>query len=197
MDTDAAPLQLFQDWLDQARSANRNNPDAIALATASKTGQPDVRYVLLKRISAAGLEFFTNADSSKSQQLEANPHAALATYWRELGRQVRARGPIEELPQERVAEYFATRSRESQIGAWASQQSHELASMEQMQDRIAALTKQFEGRDVHLPEHWTGFRMRPLEIEFWQEGEARVHERVLYSRPDPDAEAWTAKRLQP
>lgn len=197
MDTEAAPLQLFQDWLDEARSANPNNPDAIALATASKTGQPDVRYVLLKRISPAGLEFFTNADSTKGQQLVANPHAALATYWRELDRQVRARGPIEQLPQERVAEYFATRSRASQIGAWASQQSHELASMEQMQDRIAALTKQFEGRDVHLPEHWTGFRMRPLEIEFWQEGEARVHERVLYSRPNADAEAWTAKRLQP
>lgn len=197
MDIDAAPLQLFQAWLDQARSANRNNPDAIALATASKTGQPDVRYVLLKRISAAGLEFFTNADSVKAQQLEANPHAALATYWRELGRQVRARGPIEQLPPDRVAEYFATRSRASQLGAWASQQSHELVSMEQMQERIAALTKQFEGREVHLPEHWTGFRMRPLEIEFWQEGEARIHERVLYSRSDPDAEAWTAKRLQP
>ncbi|MBF2735092.1 MAG: pyridoxamine 5'-phosphate oxidase [Betaproteobacteria bacterium AqS2] len=196
MDASASPLELFQAWLDEARKACPDNPDAIALATADATGTPDVRYVLLKRISAEGLEFFTNRASSKGRQLEARPHAALAAYWRELGRQVRARGPVDELPRERVAEYFATRRRPSQLGAWASKQSAELAAAEELRERLAALEKKFAGQDVPPPEHWTGYRMQPLEIEFWQEGDARLHERVLYSRIEAGA-AWTTRRLQP
>ena len=196
MDASASPIELFQSWLDEARQACPNNPDAIALATADASGAPDVRYVLLKRIAADGLEFFTNRDSSKGRQLEARPHAALAAYWRELGRQVRARGPVSELPRERVAEYFATRGRPSQLGAWASRQSAELVSMEELRERAASYDEKFASQDVPPPEHWTGYRLQPLEIELWQEGDARIHERVLYTRPEAGS-AWTARRLQP
>ena len=196
MDASTSPLELFQTWLDEARQACPDNPDAIALATADASGAPDVRYVLLKRVAAEGLEFFTSRDSSKGRQLEARPRAALAAYWRELGRQVRARGPVDELPRERVAEYFATRGRPSQLGAWASRQSAELAAADELRERVAACEEKFAGQDVPPPEHWTGYRMQPLEIEFWREGPARLHERVLYSRPEAGA-AWTARRLQP
>ena len=189
------PIEELKFWLAKAKEEVGLNYNAMALATVDEQGAPDVRYVLLKKVSPAGVEFFTNRGSAKAGQLLASSSAALALYWRETDRQVRLRGKVSELGRERVAEYFATRSRASQLGAWASTQSQPLADMDELRAKVEAAEERFkDGAAVELPEHWTGFLLEPAAIEFWREGEARLHERVRYVRA---GSSWQAQRLYP
>lgn len=196
MENTADPLGQLAMWLAEAMAQAGHNHDAMALATADSQGCPDVRYVLLKRVSAAGLEFFTNRGSSKAGQLEERANAAACLYWPGLARQVRARGLVRELDRARVAEYFATRSRDSQLGAWASQQSTTLADRTTLEECNREVTERFAGIDVPVPDFWTGYNLAPLAIEFWQEGKARLHERILHERDGLDV-PWQVRRLFP
>jgi pyridoxamine 5'-phosphate oxidase len=166
----------------------------MSLATATPDGIPSVRIVLLKRHDAKGFTFYTNGESQKGQELRANPHAALCLHWKSRQRQVRIQGTITELPPEDVDVYFHRRARMSQIGAWASQQSRPLESRE----ALMSLTQEAESRfpeEVPRPPYWTGFRLTPSKIEFWQEGDYRLHDRVVFT---PSAEhGWTKQRLFP
>ena len=190
------PLAVMGQWLAEAVAQIADNPDAACLATADGDGMPDARYVLVKRIDHNGAHFFTNRDSAKGRQLQDRQQAALAFYWREQGRQLRCRGSVFELERGQVAAYFATRSRPSRIGAWASRQSRPLASIEQLQEACRIADAQYPGDEVPLPDHWTGFCLVPGQIEFWQEGEHRLHERIRFSRAAESA-AWQCERLYP
>ena len=197
MDIVTDPIELFQAWLEEARVHEPINPDAMAVATVDDAGCPDVRYLLLKRVSNAGVEFFTNSQSTKAKHLHAKPYAAIAVYMRKLARQLRARGPVKELPHARVAAYFATRSRASQLAAWASRQSRALADMTELDDQVKAMTDRFHGnKEIPLPDHWSGYLLEPLHLEFWQEGANRVHERIVYDRDAVDR-PWQNERLYP
>ena len=191
------PLAQFSTWFAQAVSQPGYNHDAMAIATVDEDNHPDVRYVLLKRIDENGLEFFTNKTSVKAHQLGHNANIACAMYWVELGRQVRVRGPVDELDKETVAKYFATRGRGSQLGAWASKQSSPLDDMTTLQQRQQELEQKFQDQEVPAPEFWTGYKIVPLAIEFWQEGKNRLHERIRYTRSNPDSSDWQATRLYP
>ncbi len=190
------PVTELGRWLEEAAGAGLRLPDAVALATTGADGMPDVRYVLVKGITEGGCEFYTNNASAKAAQLRDNPKAALAFYWRELNRQARVRGTVREMERGRVAEYFATRPRDSQVSAWASRQSAPLASREEFLDRVAEVEGRFEGSDVPLPDHWSGYVVDPLEIEFWVEGKGRMHGRSAYRREAPGA-VWSHERLYP
>ena len=195
MDITKDPIGQMQNWFSEARLHVGINFDAMALASVDEDGAPDVRYVLLKRIGERGLEFFTNRESAKARQLFGCQKAAAAIYWREIGKQVRMRGKVTELDRKRVAEYFATRSRASQIGAWASRQSHPLAGMAELGDAVREVSVEFaEDDEIKLPEYWTGFLLAPEIIEFWQEGEDRLHERVRYQSGE---QGWLPERLFP
>ena len=161
--------------------------DAMTLATAGADGAPDARMVLLKGHGPGGFSFYTNVESAKGGQLAARPVAALVLYWRELDRQVRARGPVERLPAETADEYFATRPRDSQLGAWASAQSSPIASREELERRVAELEREYEGRDVPRPSYWGGFLLVPDAVEFWQGRTGRLHDRFRYERADGEA----------
>jgi pyridoxamine 5'-phosphate oxidase len=166
----------------------------MSLATATPEGQPSVRIVLLKRYDANGFAFYTNGESRKGDELRANPRAALCLHWKSRQRQVRIEGSIRELPPEDVDLYFKRRHRMSQIGAWASQQSRPLSSREELEARTAEFEEKFPG-EVPRPPYWTGFSVRPERIEFWQERDFRLHDRIVFTR-DPEAE-WTRQRLYP
>ena len=187
------PIAQFREWFAVAER-EAPLPDAIALATIGEDGLPDARMVLLKGVDGRGFRFFTNRESVKGAQLEAAPGAALIAYWRELDRQVRARGPVEVLGDVESDEYFATRPRESQLGAWASAQSRPIESREALDARIAEAEGRFEGRDVPRPPHWGGYVLRPVAIEFWQGQVGRLHDRFRYSRAD---DGWRIERLNP
>lgn len=169
-------------------------PEAVALATADESGAPAVRYVLLKAFGPEGFDFHTDFRSDKAHDLEANPRGALAIWWRELGRQVRVTGPVTRLEESESDLYFASRPRARQLGAWASEQSSTLKDRAELQGRLDDVTARFEGRDVERPSHWGGFRMAPEWIEFWQQGEERLHDRFRYSRED---DGWALERLSP
>jgi pyridoxamine 5'-phosphate oxidase len=192
-DLAADPIDQFASWFAEA---GRGLPlaEAMALATADAGGAPAVRFVLLKGFGRQGFDFYTDYRSEKAGQLEANPLAALAIWWRELGRQVRISGRVERLDAAASDLYFASRPREAQLGAWASEQSATLADRGELLRQVEEATQRFEGRDVERPEHWGGFRLVPDEIEFWQQGEARLHDRFRYRR---EGEAWSIERLSP
>lgn len=168
--------------------------DAMTLATVGDDGTPDARMVLLKGHGADGFRFFTNLESAKGRQLAGTSAAAVVVYWRELDRQVRARGPVEELPADAADDYFATRPRDSQLGAWASAQSVPIDSREELERRVAELEQQYAGRDVPRPPHWGGFLLVPEAVEFWQGRTGRLHDRFRYRR---DAAGWEIERLAP
>jgi len=174
------PIALFAEWLEEARLAEPNDPEAMALATVGADGAPSVRMVLLKRHDARGFTFHTNAQSRKGEELAANPRAALLFHWKSLRRQVRVEGPAERVSDEEADAYFATRSRGSRLSAWASDQSRPLESREAFEARYADAVRRFEGGDVDRPEYWTGFRVAPERIEFWADREFRMHERRLF-----------------
>jgi pyridoxamine 5'-phosphate oxidase len=187
------PIALFQRWLKDAEDREVNDPDAVALATATREGTPSVRMVLMKRVDMEGFRFYTNADSQKGMDLAENPRAAMCFHWKSLRRQVRVSGTVTELTAGDVDEYFHSRSRLSQLGAAASQQSRVLASREVLETRVKELEEKFP-EEIPRPEYWRGYLLRPERIEFWKDGAGRLHDRFLFSR---DGDAWRKERLFP
>jgi len=187
------PFALFDVWYAEAKAAEINDPDAMALATATPGGNPSARMVLLKGYGPEGFVFYTNADSRKGEELAANPRASLLFHWKALRRQVRIEGAIEEVEPSEADAYFATRSRDSQLGAWASDQSRPLDRRETFEARYEEVQQRFEGKQVPRPPRWTGFRVRPERIEFWSDRPHRLHERRLFVRDG----GWTEGMLYP
>lgn len=190
------PRELFPLWLDEARASEINDPNAMAVASVDESGLPDLRMVLLNGYSLEGFVFFTNFESAKGRELLAHPKAALLFHWKSLRRQVRIRGLVEPVAEAEADAYFASRPAQSRIGAHASDQSRPLDSRRTLVERVETLTERFGEADIARPAHWSGFRVRPLEIEFWQDGAFRLHDRVLFSRPALDA-PWSRARLYP
>ena len=188
------PLALFDEWLAEARASEPNDPEAMALATTDREGRPSARMVLLKARDRSGFTFHTNLESRKGSEIAANPRAALLFHWKSLRRQVRIEGTVEQVSEEEGDAYFATRSRGSQLSAWASDQSRPLGSRAEFEARYAEATARFEGRDVPRPPHWTGLRVVPERIEFWNDREFRMHERRLFLR---DGSGWSEGLLYP
>ncbi|PTN09224.1 pyridoxamine 5'-phosphate oxidase [Mangrovibacterium marinum] len=186
------PLQLFQRWLDEAIQ-HEEEPTAMTLSTVVD-GQPDSRIVLLKQADEAGLVFFTNYHSHKGAQLEQNNQVAVNFFWPRLERQVRVKGRVEKLPDSRSAEYFKSRPRDSQLGAWASPQSREISSREELDERFAQFDKHFENLEIEKPPHWGGYLVKPAVVEFWQGRPNRLHDRFCYKL---EAKQWTVQRLAP
>jgi pyridoxamine 5'-phosphate oxidase len=188
------PFALFDEWFAAATASEPNDPEAMALATADAAGNPSVRTVLLKGHGPGGFTFYTNEGSVKGQQLKENPEAALLFAWRTLRRQVRIEGRVEGVSSDEADAYFATRSRDSQIGAWASDQSKPLPDRHTLEERFAAAEQRFEGGPVPRPPHWGGYRVVPRSIEFWRDGAHRLHERRLFVN---DGGGWTEGLLYP
>lgn len=188
------PFALFDEWFGKARSSEPNDPEAMALATAGTDGQPHVRMVLLKGHSRDGFVFYTNDKSAKGEQLASNPRAALLFHWKSLRRQVRIEGPVERLPAESADSYFATRARDSQLGAWASDQSRALDSRQTFEDRFEEAKRRFEGTPVPRPPYWGGYCVRPERIEFWEDRAFRLHDRRLFTRA---GDGWQEGLLYP
>lgn len=188
------PIALFRAWLAEAEASEPNDPNAVALATVDTGGQPSVRMVLLKGLSNAGFVFYTNQQSRKAGALAAHPHAGLLFHWKTLRRQVRADGPVERVSDDEADAYFATRGRLSRLGAWASDQSRPLPDRATLEARLAEVTARFEGGDVPRPPHWSGYRVMPRAIEFWEDGANRLHSRRLFTRED---DGWSEGLLYP
>ena len=190
----ADPFALFAAWFAEAKAAEPNDAEAMALATANSVGCPSVRMVLLKGHGPEGFDFYTNLDSRKGEELAANPAAALLFHWKSLRRQVRIDGRVELLPAAEADAYFATRTRDSQLGAWASDQSRPLDSRETFEQRYEEARARFEGQDVPRPPRWGGYRLVPQQIEFWSDRPHRLHERRLFTRA---ANGWDEGLLYP
>lgn len=188
------PIGLFIDWLAEARAHELNDPNAMTLATADAEGAPDARMVLLKDVDARGFTFYSNRESAKGRHLEIRPAAALVFHWKSLRRQVRVRGAVEPVDTAEADAYFASRARESRIGAWASDQSRPIADRAALEAAVARETARFEGREPTRPDRWTGWRLIPASMEFWRDRPFRLHDRLLFTRQD---DAWTTQRLQP
>jgi pyridoxamine 5'-phosphate oxidase len=194
-DVDPDPIRQFRRWFEHALAAQVPEPNAMTLATAGPDGRPSARVVLLKGCDEAGFTFFTNYESHKGRELTANPWASLVFFWVELARQVRVEGTAERvLPAESDA-YFRSRPLGSQLGAWASHQSEVLAGRAVLEQRLAQLVQQYAGQEVPRPPYWGGFRVQPVEIEFWQGRPNRLHDRLLYRRAVP--EGYCIERLSP
>ncbi|HLN99765.1 MAG TPA: pyridoxamine 5'-phosphate oxidase [Pyrinomonadaceae bacterium] len=189
------PLNLFQRWFEDAIASGSRLPESMTLATATKDGVPSARVVLLKQVDSDGFVFYTNYHSAKAKDLQENPRAALVFYWVDLDRQVRVEGAVERVPAQESDEYFATRPRESQIGALASPQSEVIESRDVLELRFQELEEKYRDREVERPRHWGGYRLRPDRIEFWQNRPGRLHDRILYDRQRNGN--WTIKRLAP
>jgi len=193
-DLDPDPIKQFDKWFVAAIKAEIRDANAMALATATPDGKPSVRIVLLKSFDEAGFVFFTNYSSAKGRELEKNPRAALVLYWMEVERQIRIDGSIEKISREESEEYFHTRPEGAQIGAWASQQSEVIDARRVLDARLAEMTQRFAGRDIPLPPHWGGYRVKPETIEFWHGRANRLHDRFRYTRRGDD---WVIDRLSP
>ncbi|NBN78849.1 pyridoxamine 5'-phosphate oxidase [Microvirga tunisiensis] len=192
----AEPFDLFAAWLADAEPKELNDPNAMALATVDPDGLPNVRMVLLKGFDPRGFVFYTNLESAKGRELLSARKAALCFHWKSLRRQVRVRGLVDLVSDAEADEYYLSRPRGSRIGAWASKQSRPLESRFALEKEVARYTAKFGIGDIPRPEHWTGLRITPLEIEFWHDRPFRLHDRVRFTRPSADV-AWQKLRLYP
>lgn len=188
------PISFFQNWLKEAQASEPNDPEAMALATVGAGGMPSVRMVLLKGVDQQGFRFFTNMESQKGQELAAHPRAALCFHWKSLQRQVRIEGRVEKLPAADADAYFKTRHPLSKLGAWASQQSRPLESRAALEARVKEIEEKFQGTDIPRPGYWAGYLVVPEKIEFWQQGEGRLHDRFAFTR---SGDGWDVQRLNP
>lgn len=192
------PVAIAARWLEEATATEPEDPNAIAIATVDETGLPNVRMVLLKEIEAeeGAFVFYTNFDGKKGQELAAHPKAAFVMHWKSLRRQVRVRGLVERVSDEQANAYYASRSLQSRLGAWASDQSRPLESRASLMAKVAKITAT-KGANPPRPPHWGGFRIRPLEIELWADGAFRLHDRFRFTRADQRTRNWDATRLNP
>lgn len=190
------PFDLFRQWFADAKASEPNDPNAMALATVDPEGMPDVRMVLMKGYDEQGFVFYTNTGSAKGTQLLASRKAAIVFHWKSLHRQVRVRGPIEQVSDAEADAYFQSRPRDSRIGAWASQQSRPLESRFALEKAVAVNAAKYAVGTVPRPPHWTGFRIMPVAIEFWHDRPFRLHDRITFSRAEPNGD-WTRHRLYP
>lgn len=188
------PIAVFQEWLAEAEKTEPNDPNAMSLATVDAAGNPSVRIILLKGVDDRGFAFYTNFESRKGQEIILHRHVALCLHWKSLRRQVRIEGPVEQVSSADADEYFASRARDSQIGAWASDQSRPLDSRATLEARVAKIAARFEGQPVPRPPNWSGFRVIPTAIELWMDRPFRLHDRIRFTRSGLD---WTAQRLYP
>lgn len=193
--TERDPHRLFEQWLNEASETEPNDPNAVQVATIGEDGLPNLRTVLLKDHDERGFVFYTNYEGRKGRELTANPVAAMNFHWKTKQRQVRVRGPIERVSAEEADRYYASRALGSRIGAWASRQSEPVASREALMEAVAEMEKRF-GDAPPRPPHWGGFRVVPKEIEFWQDGAYRLHDRLRFTRDEAEA-PWRTERLQP
>lgn len=189
------PLVQFHAWFEQYRDSNPPEPTIMTVASVDEQGQPWQRILLLKGYDEHGFVFFTNFNSNKGQQLQANHKASLHFFWIEMERQIQIQGEVEKISRQQAEQYFHSRPRESQLGAWASAQSQPLDNRQQLEDQFADVSRRYEGQQVPLPEYWGGFRLKPQRMEFWQGGAHRLHDRVEYLRQTEDE--WCKQRLNP
>jgi len=190
------PFRLFAEWLDEAKASEINDPNAMSVATVDENGLPNVRMTLLKGFDERGFVFYTNFESQKGVEILGSGKAALGFHWKSLRRQVRIRGPVEQVSDDEADEYYASRSRDSRIGAWASKQSRPLESRFALEKAVARYAAKYAIGDVPRPAHWSGFRIMPVYIEFWKDGAFRLHDRVMFCR-DGQGEPWSKTRLYP
>jgi len=193
-DVAADPMEQFGRWFAEAVAAGLEEPNAMTLATATSAGQPSARMVLLKGVDAGGFTFFTNYDSRKARELAENPNAALVFHWQPLHRQVRVIGTVTQVSADESDAYFASRPREAQLGAWASRQSSVLPDRAALEAEFERLGREYAGREPPRPPHWGGYRLLPIEIEFWQGRPHRLHDRLHYRR---ESDIWRITRLSP
>jgi pyridoxamine 5'-phosphate oxidase len=194
IDVDSSdPIAVFREWLAEAEKTEPNDPNALALATATAEGMPSVRMVLMKQLDERGFAFFTNAESRKGVELKENPMAAMCFHWKSQRRQVRVAGVVSELPPTEADEYFHSRARGSQLGAAASEQSRPLQNREQLEAMVDKLAKEYPG-EIPRPDYWRGYVLAPQRIEFWQHGDDRRHDRMVFER---EGDGWRATRLFP
>ena len=188
------PFALFEDWFAEAEAAEPRDANAVQLATVDALGRPNVRTVLIKARGETGFVWYTNYQSTKGKELTDQPHSALVYYWKSLGRQVRLRGPVAKVSAEEGDAYFATRPKDSQLGAWASLQSEVLPSRDAFDKRYEEFRKRFSSADIPRPDHWSGFRLNPVYIEFWQERKFRLHDRLAFTK---SPSGWERAQLYP
>ncbi|MDA5194038.1 pyridoxamine 5'-phosphate oxidase [Govanella unica] len=193
-DGSLSPFDLFGDWFAEAEASEPNEPTAMALATATADGRPSVRMVLLKKWDDRGFVFYTNLESRKGQEIAENPHAALCFHWKSLRKQIRIEGPLRPVPPEEADAYFASRARDSRIGAWASQQSRPMEGMFRLEREVAKYAAKFGLGEIPRPPFWSGFRLVPERIEFWHDRQFRLHDRQLFER---EGDSWTVTQLFP
>jgi pyridoxamine 5'-phosphate oxidase len=190
------PLALFETWLEEAKKTEPNEANAMAIATADAEGHPNVRMVLMKEAKPAGFVFYTNTKSAKGDELSANPHIALLFHWKTLRRQIRIRGPVARVSDAEADAYFATRAKDSQIGAWASAQSRPMDGRWAFEKEIARYAAKYALTKVPRPPYWSGYRVTPLAYEFWRDRPFRLHDRLVYKR-NAVGDAWRTERLFP
>jgi len=190
------PFEQFRRWFADAQASEPNDANAMTLATADSDGRPSARIVLLKDLDDRGFTFFTNTESQKGRHLEVNPFAALCFHWKSSRRQVRVEGPVTSVTEAEADAYYGSRPRGSRIGAWASQQSRPLADRPALLAAVARFDAEYEGKDVPRPAYWSGYRVTPLRLEFWQDGEFRLHDRFVFARA-VDGAPWSVQRLYP
>ena len=190
----AEPYALFDEWLKEAEASEPNDPNTLALASVDESGMPNVRMVLLKGVDERGFVFYTNFESAKGQEVLGAMKAAMCFHWKSLRRQVRVRGPVEIVTDEEADAYYNSRHPQSRLGAWASDQSRPLDGRQTLIDRVEEYREKYGEENIPRPPHWSGFRIKPDTIEFWQDGEFRLHDRIVFS---PSGEGWDKVRLYP